>query len=199
MTVGERAGADYRIADVSIDESLRPSFSTPGTASRFRSTARTTPINAAMAVAVAHAVFSLPFDEIALELGAAASGRWRMELLETDSGVTVLNDAYNANPTSMEAALVALGAPRSRRPVRAGSRCSATCASSAPTTTTRTARWGSGPPPLGLDVVVGVGAGGAAIADAARANGVETHVVADAAAAAALLDADAAAAATPCS
>ena len=66
--------------------------------------------------------------------------RWRMEVTERADGVTVVNDAYNANPDSMRAALTALermgeGAPhlgrarhdararrRVRRPARRG-RC----------------------------------------------------------------------------
>jgi UDP-N-acetylmuramoyl-tripeptide--D-alanyl-D-alanine ligase len=35
---------------------------------------------------------------------------WRMELRRTGRGAVVLNDAYNANPTSMEAALRSLAA-----------------------------------------------------------------------------------------
>jgi UDP-N-acetylmuramoyl-tripeptide--D-alanyl-D-alanine ligase len=34
--------------------------------------------------------------------------RWRMEVTERPDGVTVVNDAYNANPESMRAALKAL-------------------------------------------------------------------------------------------
>ena len=49
----------------------------------------------------------------------AASSRWRMEVSERADGVTVVNDAYNANPDSMAAALralVAIGAARRRAP-----------------------------------------------------------------------------------
>ena len=108
VTVGAHADADYQFADVANDDRLRPEFTLGG--QRF-----TVPLhglhqvqNAAMAVAVAHRVFALSYEEIALELAQAKPGRWRMEILETDAGVTVLNDAYNANPTSMEAALIAL-------------------------------------------------------------------------------------------
>ncbi len=57
---------------------------------------------------------------VALELGATPSGiaavlgryrpasRWRMEVTERPDGVTVVNDAYNANPESVAAALRAL-------------------------------------------------------------------------------------------
>jgi UDP-N-acetylmuramoyl-tripeptide--D-alanyl-D-alanine ligase len=57
---------------------------------------------------------------VALELGAnlgqvadvlseaEPSSRWRMEVTERADGVTVINDAYNANPESMRAGLAAL-------------------------------------------------------------------------------------------
>lgn len=47
--------------------------------------------------------------DIGVGLGAARpQSRWRMELTERPDGVSVLNDAYNANPESMRAALAAL-------------------------------------------------------------------------------------------
>jgi UDP-N-acetylmuramoyl-tripeptide--D-alanyl-D-alanine ligase len=39
---------------------------------------------------------------------AGPASRWRMEVTERPDGVTVVNDAYNANPESMRAALQAL-------------------------------------------------------------------------------------------
>jgi UDP-N-acetylmuramoyl-tripeptide--D-alanyl-D-alanine ligase len=39
---------------------------------------------------------------------AAPASRWRMEVHERPDGVTVVNDAYNANPDSMRAALKTL-------------------------------------------------------------------------------------------
>ncbi|MBR7504148.1 UDP-N-acetylmuramoyl-tripeptide--D-alanyl-D-alanine ligase, partial [Mycobacterium tuberculosis] len=41
---------------------------------------------------------------------SSAASRWRMELIDSPSGVTVLNDAYNANPESMRASLKTLAA-----------------------------------------------------------------------------------------
>jgi len=133
-----------------------------------------------MAIAVAHHVFSLSYAEIAVELAHAAGGRWRMELVETDTGVVVLNDAYNANPTSMEAALVALHGLE----LPAGARRFAVLGDmrelgSHYDDAHRTV--GERTLALGLDVVIGVGAGGAAIADVARAGGGESHAVGDAA------------------
>jgi UDP-N-acetylmuramoyl-tripeptide--D-alanyl-D-alanine ligase len=44
----------------------------------------------------------------ALLSGAVPVSRWRMEVTERADGVTVVNDAYNANPESMRAALKTL-------------------------------------------------------------------------------------------
>ncbi|MFG2473307.1 UDP-N-acetylmuramoyl-tripeptide--D-alanyl-D-alanine ligase [Streptomyces fagopyri] len=66
--------------------------------------------NALAAAAVAHEL-GMSADEIARALSEAGSlSRWRMEVTERPDGVTVVNDAYNANPESMRAALRALAA-----------------------------------------------------------------------------------------
>lgn len=66
--------------------------------------------NAAAAAAMAIAAgFTLP--AVAQALGqAAAASRWRMEVTERADGMVVVNDAYNANPDSMAAALQAVHA-----------------------------------------------------------------------------------------
>lgn len=68
--------------------------------------------NALAAAAVALAA-GLGVDAVAAALSAAtARSRWRMELAERADGLVVLNDAYNANPDSMGAALHALAGLR---------------------------------------------------------------------------------------
>lgn len=60
------------------------------------------PANAAAAAAAALAI-DVDLDQITVGLGAATGSRWRMEVHR--GTFTVVNDAYNANPTSVEAAL----------------------------------------------------------------------------------------------
>jgi UDP-N-acetylmuramoyl-tripeptide--D-alanyl-D-alanine ligase len=61
--------------------------------------------NLLAAAAAAHAA-GVPAARIADSLSSqAAASRWRMERTERPDGVTVINDAYNANPESMRAAL----------------------------------------------------------------------------------------------
>nr|WP_308210642.1 UDP-N-acetylmuramoyl-tripeptide--D-alanyl-D-alanine ligase [Actinomadura luzonensis] len=59
----------------------------------------------ALAAAAAAYELGLPVATIAEELSEATPrSRWRMEVTERPDGVTVVNDAYNANPDSMRAA-----------------------------------------------------------------------------------------------
>lgn len=63
-------------------------------------------LNNLLAAAAAAWALGLDGQVIAQALdGQAAKSRWRMELTERADGVSVLNDAYNANPESMRAAL----------------------------------------------------------------------------------------------
>ena len=68
-------------------------------------------VNATLAAAVALAN-GVPFDAVAAGLAAVEPGGGRMELLRAASGALVLDDAYNASPASMAAALQALASVR---------------------------------------------------------------------------------------
>lgn len=60
----------------------------------------------ALAAAAVGRCLGLPVSDVAQVLSAAVPlSRWRMEVTERSDGVTVLNDAYNANPESVSAAL----------------------------------------------------------------------------------------------
>jgi len=112
LTAGASAGADVRVSGVRLDDELRPAFrlDTPWGA------ADVPPLpvrgahqanNAALAVAAAGAV-GVGVEAAVAGLAAAVGSPWRMELRRSPAGLVVLNDAYNANPTSMAAGLDAL-------------------------------------------------------------------------------------------
>jgi UDP-N-acetylmuramoyl-tripeptide--D-alanyl-D-alanine ligase len=120
VTFGESAGADVRVDDVRLDALARPAFSvvTPwgDTEVTLRVSGRHMAVNAAAALA-AVAVVGGSLDDAAAALGAAELSAMRMEVRRAPAGVTVLDDSYNANPTSMRAALDALAAIDARRRV----------------------------------------------------------------------------------
>ena len=59
----------------------------------------------ALAAAAAAGALGVEPEAAAAALGHAAVSGGRMQVVRTADGVTIVNDAYNANPTSMAAAL----------------------------------------------------------------------------------------------
>ncbi|WP_424887876.1 UDP-N-acetylmuramoyl-tripeptide--D-alanyl-D-alanine ligase [Streptomyces sp. XH2] len=114
LLFGEAPDADVRAEDVHLTATGQPAFTlhTPtGCADvTMRLYGEHHVSNALAAAAVAHEL-GMPAEEIASALsGAGQLSRWRMEVTERADGVTIVNDAYNANPESMRAALRALAA-----------------------------------------------------------------------------------------
>ena len=66
----------------------------------------------ALAAAAVGLFLGVSPDAAAAGLTEAELSPWRMEVTLAPSGVVVINDAYNANPESMRAALRALAAMR---------------------------------------------------------------------------------------
>jgi UDP-N-acetylmuramoyl-tripeptide--D-alanyl-D-alanine ligase len=113
------ADADLVAEQVSIDDELRPRFvaRTPWGSPRIRlSIHGAHQVGNALAALAVAATAGVPIDAAADALASASISPWRMELHRTPAGAVVLNDAYNANPASMEAALQALATlPAQRR------------------------------------------------------------------------------------
>jgi UDP-N-acetylmuramoyl-tripeptide--D-alanyl-D-alanine ligase len=112
VTVGRSSTADVRAQDVVLDDLARP---------RFRLCTPIGEVDVALAVHGEHQVGNaLSAVAVALECGAnleqiadalagaAPASRHRMEVRTRSDGVTIINDAYNANPDSMRAGLQAL-------------------------------------------------------------------------------------------
>lgn len=114
VLVGRSPDADVRAVDVQLDALARP---------RFRLVTPAGEADVALALHGEHHVGNaLAAAAVGLEVGltpqqvadvlarSAAASRWRMEVIERSDGVLVVNDAYNANPDSVRAALQALAA-----------------------------------------------------------------------------------------
>jgi UDP-N-acetylmuramoyl-tripeptide--D-alanyl-D-alanine ligase len=112
--------ADVVAEDLTLDPSGRPSFTvhTPSGDERvdLPVAGEHMASNALAAVAVGIAL-GLTAAECAAGLKDARLSPWRMELVEAAAGYRILNDAYNANPTSTAAAL------KTARWIAQGGRC----------------------------------------------------------------------------
>lgn len=119
LRYGLSPDADVYASDIVVDDELRASFRlhTPWGATDVRLGARGEhQVPNALAAAAAGGGLGVAIEDIATGLSAAGLSGLRMELAKTSNGATVLNDAYNANPTSMSAALKSLAAlPAGRR------------------------------------------------------------------------------------
>jgi UDP-N-acetylmuramoyl-tripeptide--D-alanyl-D-alanine ligase len=111
-SVAASAGADFRAVDVRLDGMGRAGFTlvtSSGSAAVSLRVHGAHQVPNALAAAALAAELGLGLDEIADGLSTAvARSRWRMEVTTRADGVVVINDAYNANPESVRAALDAL-------------------------------------------------------------------------------------------
>ncbi|MEV0620002.1 UDP-N-acetylmuramoyl-tripeptide--D-alanyl-D-alanine ligase [Nonomuraea sp. NPDC050404] len=108
---GRAESAAIRAEDVVMDARGRASFTlrTPSGAAHVSLKLHGEhAVENALAAAAAGYELGLPVATIAEELSEATPrSRWRMEVTDRPDGVTVVNDAYNANPDSMRAAFEA--------------------------------------------------------------------------------------------
>ncbi len=112
--------SDLRADEVSLDEELHAHFT-------LRSRWGDVPVRLgargehnvgnALAAAAVGLWAGVDLGLVAESLGASLASPWRMELERSPGGLAVLNDAYNAGPASMAAALRALGALDAERRV----------------------------------------------------------------------------------
>jgi UDP-N-acetylmuramoyl-tripeptide--D-alanyl-D-alanine ligase len=112
VTFGATPGAAIRAEQVSLDEAARAAFRlvTPSGQAQVRLRLHGGhQVANALAAAVVGLEVGLEVARVAELLSAAEpTSRWRMEVTTRADGVVVVNDAYNANPDSVRAALAAL-------------------------------------------------------------------------------------------
>jgi UDP-N-acetylmuramoyl-tripeptide--D-alanyl-D-alanine ligase len=118
VTFGHSPDADVRIESLQLDPLARARFEahTPWGrgAVRLAVSGAHMAVNAAAALAVA-GVLGVDVAAASEALGAAGLSAMRMEVVPSAAGGVVINDAYNANPTSMRAALDSLAGVDARR------------------------------------------------------------------------------------
>jgi UDP-N-acetylmuramoyl-tripeptide--D-alanyl-D-alanine ligase len=112
VTFGEASEADVRVSELRVDDDGHPVFLLSAGAEsadvRVPLVGEHQAANAAAAAAVALGL-GMPFVDVVDTLRSLTSrSRWRMEVSSRSDGVTIINDAYNANPDSMRAALKTL-------------------------------------------------------------------------------------------
>jgi UDP-N-acetylmuramoyl-tripeptide--D-alanyl-D-alanine ligase len=180
LTAGSAAGADVRTSEVRLDHQLRVTFrldSPWGSAPDVRLAVRGAyqVQNAALAAAVALAQ-GVSVEDVAGALATAGTAALRMEMHRSPAGVVVLNDSYNASPTSMRASLDSLAAlpVRGRRIAVLGE-----MRELGPIAASEHAALGEHLADLGVTVLVVVGPNTEELATAAARRGVEVHPVVD--------------------
>jgi UDP-N-acetylmuramoyl-tripeptide--D-alanyl-D-alanine ligase len=112
VTYGEAASADVRVEDLRVDDAARPRFrlvTAAGSADLALAVHGRHQAGNAAAAAAAGIASGLTLAEVVAALEAAeAASPHRMSIARRDDGLLVVDDAYNANPESMRAALEAL-------------------------------------------------------------------------------------------
>lgn len=178
VTFGTGSGARVRATDVSLNEHGCAGFSI--VTDEVRAHVRLAVpgehmVSNALAAATVGLELGIPLDVAAEALADANVSRWRMESFTTRGGVKVLNDAYNANPESMAAAL------KTARWMAGDGRCIAVLGAMAelgPIADREHERVGELAARLRIDRVITVGRDAALIATAAEREGVEPENVA---------------------
>lgn len=173
VTFGLTDSADVHPEQVTWDDTATATMTVEGVGVRLPRPGVHQVSNALAALAAAR--------EVDVDLAAAAAGlatagvsRWRMDLSVTDRGVTIVNDAYNANPDSVIAALDTVA--RMRIPGRRWA-VLGFMAELGHTTGSGHRRVGEELSRAGFDGVVVVEARAAGIADGARQAGFAGEIV----------------------
>ncbi|HYO35479.1 MAG TPA: UDP-N-acetylmuramoyl-tripeptide--D-alanyl-D-alanine ligase, partial [Geodermatophilus sp.] len=158
VTTGRSADAQVRATGVTLDDTARARFTLLAGGEEhpvaLQVVGEHQVANALSAAAAAALAAGMTPAAVAAALSQAQPlSRWRMEVTRRPDGVTVVNDAYNANPESRRAALAALtGMPATRRVAVLGG-----LAELGPDAAAEHERLGRDAVAAGVDLLVGVG------------------------------------------
>jgi UDP-N-acetylmuramoyl-tripeptide--D-alanyl-D-alanine ligase len=178
VTFGLAPDADVRAEDVSLDTDGRATFTLVCGAERVQVTLAVPGehmVSNALAAAATGVTLGVPLVACTEALSNSAVSKWRMETFTTPAGVRVVNDAYNANPESMAAAL------RAARWMAGEGHLIAvlgTMAELGPIAAREHERIGELAARIRVDRLIAVGASARSIADAGLREGVEPDNVA---------------------
>ena len=116
----ERSDVDVVAESVRLDDALRPRFalrSSWGSTDVVLEVRGRHQISNALGAAAAALSIGVPLEAVAAGLAGASLSPMRMDVRHRSDGLLVIDDSYNANPTSMAAALAALGSIEAERKV----------------------------------------------------------------------------------
>ncbi|MGI9605985.1 MAG: UDP-N-acetylmuramoyl-tripeptide--D-alanyl-D-alanine ligase [Acidimicrobiales bacterium] len=120
ITFGRSDECDVQLVSVTLDDELRATIVLDTPWGRLEAQPSTRGAHLAGNAAAAAAVglwMGASTTDVSVGLATAELSPWRMEINRSSAGATIINDAYNANPTSMRGAIDSLAALGHRRKI----------------------------------------------------------------------------------
>ena len=113
ITFGQSQRADLRAENVRVDKYGKVVFNLRSKGGGIARIAVPLPgrhnVDNALAAAAVGKIMGVDMESIAKGIANAETTAWRMEMINKPEEITIINDAYNANPVSMRSALMTLG------------------------------------------------------------------------------------------
>jgi UDP-N-acetylmuramoyl-tripeptide--D-alanyl-D-alanine ligase len=113
ITFGRSRAADVWAEDERVDKNGKVVFTLKSKGGCVRRIAVPLPgrhnVDNVLAAAAVGKIMGVDMETIAEGIEVAETSGWRMEMIDKPDEITIINDAYNANPVSMRSALMALG------------------------------------------------------------------------------------------
>jgi UDP-N-acetylmuramoyl-tripeptide--D-alanyl-D-alanine ligase len=122
VTFGLESGAQVRAQNIEVEKSGKVIFTLRSKGGRKATIRIPLPgrhnVCNVLAAAAVGEIMGVDMESIAEGIASAELTGWRMEMITRPEEITIINDAYNANPVSMRSALIALGdISRSKRAI----------------------------------------------------------------------------------
>jgi UDP-N-acetylmuramoyl-tripeptide--D-alanyl-D-alanine ligase len=112
LTFGLSRAADIRAHDIQVDKYGKVVFTLRSKGGGKANISVPLPgrhnVENALAAAAVGKIMGVDMESIAEGIANATTTAWRMEMINRPEEITIINDAYNANPVSMRSALMAM-------------------------------------------------------------------------------------------